>query len=252
MALSAGTAAWLATADRFVLGTDQPQLLGLRYTDPALVRAAIGIAPGATPNVFLLRTGDMARAVASLPPVSSAVVDAALPDRLTVLVTERSPVFVLVEDRPYLVDADGVLLAELGAGQMPAGMPVVTDQRAAGAAWAVGGKVDPIDLAAILPLGALTPSMVDSQATGLRLAIDPSDGFVLTADPQGWQAIFGQYTPNLRPTDQIPRQVQCLRSLLANGETDIARIYLAPLEDRCGTYLPRSMPSPSPSASATM
>jgi len=41
--------------------------------------------------------------------------------------------------------------------------------------------------------------------------------------------------------------VQCLRTLLGSGEEQIETIYLAPQEERCGTYLPRPTPRVSPS-----
>jgi len=48
----------------------------------------------------------------------------------------------------------------------------------------------------------------------------------------------------------IPRQVQCLRSLLGAGEAEVTTIYLAPLDERCGTYVPvatpRETPTPAP------
>ena len=83
---------------------------------------------------------------------------------------------------------------------------------------------------------------------GLELSVRDDDGFVMTAQPQGWQAIFGNYTPNLRPTDLIPSQVQCLASLLRPSEADVGTVYLAPLDGRCGTYLPAGTPSESPTA----
>ena len=43
------------------------------------------------------------------------------------------------------------------------------------------------------------------------------DGFVIRADPQGWLAIFGFYTPSLRTPELIPGQVRLLRSLLTDG-----------------------------------
>ena len=40
-------------------------------------------------------------------------------------------------------------------------------------------------------------------------------GFTLKAEPVGWSAVFGFYTPTLRTTDLIPGQVRLLRSMLA-------------------------------------
>jgi hypothetical protein len=94
----------------------------------------------------------------------------------------------------------------------------------------------------VLKLAALTPADVDSAATSFSLFIDDENGFTLGADLPAWRAVFGHYTPNLRPVDMIDQQVQCLRSLLADREQQVAVIYLAPAEDRCGTF--RARPTP--------
>jgi hypothetical protein len=97
----------------------------------------------------------------------------------------------------------------------------------------------------MLQIGALTPELVGSAASELVFSADDTDGFVVTAAPYGWRAVFGFYTPTLRPPTLIAQQVQCLRSLLASGEAQMDTIYLAPEGDRCGTYLPHASPSPS-------
>jgi hypothetical protein len=91
----------------------------------------------------------------------------------------------------------------------------------------------------MLQIGALTPALLGSTASQLAFRVDDRDGFVVSASPDGWRAVFGFYTPTLRPPSEIAQQVQCLRSLLAMGEAAIDTIYLAPQDDRCGTYLPR-------------
>jgi cell division septal protein FtsQ len=250
MVASAGSIGWLVTDRRFALDDASVAISGLRYTDAAAVRAAIGLPEGSSPNVFLLHTSDMRRALATLPAVASARVEAILPDRLEVAVTERTPVVAVhTAAGEYLVDSTGAILYELGGGQSAgAGLPLVDDERRSSPAdMAVGGTLDQVDLAAILQLAAVTPATVGSVATSLALSIDDTDGYVLTAEPGGWRAVFGQYTANLRSPDLIARQVQCLRSLLASGESDIVTVYLSPLEDRCGTYVPRATPSPTPS-----
>ena len=55
----------------------------------------------------------------------------------------------------------------------------------------------------------------------------------------------GAFNFPLRPIDIVDRQVECLRARVALDETEIAVIYLAPLEDRCGTFLPRATPRAS-------
>jgi len=209
---------------------------------------------GEHPNVLTLHTETMRDAIAALPAVAGADVHVVLPDRLVITVTERSPVFALIEpDGAYLVDAEGAVLdtADPSAAAV-LGLPVIDDERLALAADVhVGGQLDPTDLAAILQLGAVTPEMLASSASTLALGIDDENGFTIDALPNGWHAIFGMYTPTLRPTDLIPPQVQCLRSLIGQGEHDLRTIYLSPMDERCGTFVdgpaPRTTASPIPS-----
>ena len=63
------------------------------------------------------------------------------------------------------------------------------------------------------------------------------------AEPDGWRAIFGHYTPTLRPADIIDQQVAVpALACSARARTSSTTIYLAPHDDRCGTYLPRTTP----------
>ncbi len=251
MIACAGAAYWMLTDDRFSIAA--PQVTGgVSYTDLSALLTAAGVGDGQHPNVVRLRTSDMASAMMSFPALADAQVTTALPNTVTIDLSERVPVFALQRDGSlYLVDAGGLVLAVADPAQASAlGLPLVDDTRTqAVSAVDVGGQIDPIDLAAILQLGALTPADLDSAAASLALAVGDDEGFVLVAQPSGWRAIFGMYTPNLRPTDLIPRQVQCLRSLLGAGERDVSTIYLAPLDERCGTYVPvetaRNTPAPA-------
>ena len=82
---------------------------------------------------------------------------------------------------------------------------------------------------------ALTPELLDSRAEELWLRVDQQDGYVLHSD-RGWQAIFGHYTPTLQPPELVPRQVQCLRWLLASEERQLERVRLAVTGGECGTF----------------
>lgn len=251
MIVAAAAIVWLITSPAFRLDQDRVEISGLNYTDPTTVRQLIGLPADATPNVFRLHTTQMQRALASLPAVARADVRVALPDGLVVAVTERTPVVVLRNGAgSFVLDAEGVALEILSTDAADAlGLPTVDDRRAEFAPdLDVGGTLGAVDLAAVLRLGALTPELVGSAATSLRITVDDADGYVLTREPAGWRAVFGHYTPTLRPPDIIDRQVQCLRSLLATGEADLAVIYLAPLDEHCGTSLPRATPSPTPIA----
>ena len=69
---------------------------------------------------------------------------------------------------------------------------------------------------------------------------------MLHGEPDGWNAIFGFYTPTLRTTELIPGQVRLLRSLLlANDEADVQRVILA--DEDSGTWIPRRTPQPTDS-----
>lgn len=251
MGLTLGSTWWLVTTDRLELAADQPQVAGVHFTDPALVAATIGIVPGEHPNVFRVATQSIARALREVPSIAGAQVVAELPNQLIITVTERQPVMAIAAvGGTYLVDETGVVLQKLGDGEaMPAGLPVVHDDRQTWApGLAVGTRLNDVDLAAVLQLAALTPAAVGSRAPGLTVSADDNDGYVVSPTNGGWRAIFGHYTPTLRPPDLIASQVQCLRSLLAADEGSVKTVYLSPLEDRCGTFVPRATATPAPPA----
>lgn len=233
---------WLTSPDNFQLDPADVEIAGLRYTDEGVARERLALDPATRPNLFRLRTSTMAAALTDLPAVARAEVAVGLPDALTVQVTERTPVLVWrAAGEAVLVDPSGVVIDEA----LPGGdLPVVLDARRGALAPVVGATIDSIDLAAALKIAALTPPALESVATALSVAVTDDDGFTLAADGAvSWRAVFGHYTPNLRPVDIIDAQVQCLRSLLAEREEQIAVIYLAPAEDRCGTF--RARPTPN-------
>ena len=258
LALLIGSAAvigWLVTSEQFVVDESRVEMSGLGFTSESLVRSTTSLDPADRPNVFLVPTQQFERALAALPHVADAEVSAVLPDRLLIEITERSPVLII--RRPtgdYSVDADGVVLQRVPRSSSSGGeLPLLEDERIElGQELEVGGQIDATDVAAMLRLLALTPAALGSQASTLSLTADDEDGYVVVAQPFGWRAVFGHYTPSLRPPEIIGDQVECLRSVLGRGESTIDTIYLAPNDDRCGTYLPRSTSSPSPSASARM
>jgi hypothetical protein len=255
IALSTVGIYWLVNAGTFRLHADRVELRGLLHTTPEVARLTMGLAAGATPNLFRLRTADMERALADLPAVERAEVSAVLPDRLVVRVVERQPVFVLrTPDGSFLVDPTGVLLIDASAAAAGlASMPLVDDWRSdAGREPTVGGMMEPVDLAAVLQLAAITPELLGSRTGRLMLAITDGDGYVMTTEPASWRAVFGHYTPTLRPPTRIAQQVQCLRSLIGEGEGSLRTVYLEPIGDRCGTFdgrpsPVRATPSPEPS-----
>jgi hypothetical protein len=259
--LAAAAAIWgtfLVSSHAFDLDPANVSVSDLAYTSPELIRDVIDLAPDATPNVFRIDTRRMERALASLPAVAEADVSVLLPDGLDVVVTERSPTFVVVTSAAaFVIDVDGFALDELplsDAGTL--GLPIVTDARQQFAPGiTAGGRLDAISRDAALRLLALTPDDLDTRFQEFVLTVDDVEGYVIAARPNGWRAIFGHYTPNLRPVDLIDRQVQCLRSRIAAGEDGVSVIYLAPQGEHCGTYIPGRTPgvpdAPGPTATPT-
>lgn len=234
---------WLASADEFRLDPASVELSGLRFTDEQVARDRLGLAPDDRPNLFRLRTAGMAAAVADLPTVESASVAIALPDRLVVRVVEREPRLAWqTRQGILLVDGGGSFLATVA--DPPVGLAVVAERRAGMQAIEPGARLDAVDLAAVLRLAAITPQALASSSVGLSLSVDDGDGWVITSAAPAWRAVFGIYTANLRrPEDNIDRQVQCLRSLLAQGERQVEVVYLAVADDLCGTVRERPTPS---------
>jgi hypothetical protein len=221
---------------------------GAVYTDPAAAEAAIASARGQ--NLFRLSTGPLRAALEQLPTVASATVDVQLPGTLHVTLKERIPVLIWkVGARRYLADAEGNLFGRLDYRTPPEADKLVTidDRRAASVGLYVGTRLDPQDVDAATRLASLVPTDVGSVAEALQVRVTDENGFVIRADPQGWLAIFGFYTPSLRTTELIPGQVRLLRSLLIGREPLIDRIILA--SDTDGTYVPKPTPKPSSSAS---
>ncbi len=221
---------------------------GARFTDVAAAAEAIGDAQGE--NLFRLSTGPLETALEALSTVDRAQVTVQLPGTLVVTLRERVPVLVWrVGARRYLADATGSLFARLGDDPPAeaADLQVIDDRRAASAGLSVGTRLDPQDLDAATRLASLVPVDVGSAAEKLAVRVTDENGFVVRADPQGWLAIFGFYTPSLRTPDLIPGQVRLLRSLLIGREPLIARVILASETD--GTYVPKPTPRSDPSAS---
>ncbi|MEA2607947.1 MAG: cell division protein FtsQ [Chloroflexota bacterium] len=227
---------------------DKLQLDGAVYTDPAEAGSAIEVARGQ--NLFRLSTAPLRADLEKLPTVARADVSVQLPGTLLVTLHERQPVLVWkVGARLYLADSDGHLFGRLGdhPPKPAAALPVVDDRRAASAGLSVGTRLDVADVDAATRLASLVPADVGSAAKALQVRVTDENGFVIRADPQGWLAIFGFYTPSLRTTDLIPGQVRLLRSLLIGREPLIDRVILASATD--GTYVPKPTPRPSASPS---
>lgn len=238
----------VTTVDEFRLDPQRVTIGGAVHTSDEAARTALGLTGGARPNLFRLRTDELADSLRRLPAVVDAGVTVTLPDRLDVVLTERSPIMVWeVAGVRLLVDIDGVMFARAPGAELPAGLPLIVDRRARPAPPADGERLDRVDLAAVRQLAAVTPEMLGSRAARLRVSVDDVEGFTLDAEPERWHAVFGFYTAQLRSPDIIPGQVQCLTALLASGEDAIRTVILAPADERCGTFRARPTPSGGPS-----
>jgi hypothetical protein len=221
---------------------------GAVFTDPAAAADAVADARGM--NLFRLSTAPLVSSLESLPAVETATVGVQLPGTLVVHLREKTPVLVWrVGARQYLATSDGELFGRLGEDPpaVAADLAIIDDRRAASAGLSVGARLDPQDIDAATRLASLVPADVGSAADELGVRVTDENGFVIRANPQGWIAIFGFYTPSLRTPDLIPGQVRLLRSLLIGREPLIERVVLASETD--GTYVPKATPKPSESAS---
>ncbi len=220
------------------------EITGVTWTPQEAVVDALAIPDGQ--NLFTLSTRDLAARLAAIPAIRDASITVALPDEVRVAVAERVALLIWeAAGERYLVDEDGLLFGRVDEAPTAAAdaLPIVDDGRGAAAALTVGSTLDPVILDAARRLGSLHPADLGTAATRLGIRLDDQDGFTLTADPVGWSAVFGFYTPALRTTDLIPGQVRLLRSMLAGREDDVLRVILA--DERSGTYVPRPNASPS-------
>lgn len=223
---------------------------GAVYTDLAVAEEAVAGARGE--NLFRLSTEPFQAALEALPTVDQASVGVQLPGTLVLTLRERVPVLVWrVGARRYLADSTGELFGRIGDDPpaQVADLRVIDDRRAASAGLSIGAHLDPQDVDAATRLASLVPSDIGSAAKRLEVRVTDENGFVVRADPEGWIAIFGFYTPSLRTPELIPGQVRLLRTLLIGREPLIARVVLASETD--GTYVPKPTPKASAGPSAS-
>jgi len=241
MLVSAGAIYGVGASAAF--GFKTLELDGDRYTVADDVRGLVGVTGGA--NLFLVATDVIEARIAQLPTVAGVDVEVRLPATIRVALRDREPVMTWrVGERSFLVDGSGMLFAELGdrSTDEAALLPAIADLRAESSSLEVGAMVDPIDIDAATRLGSVGPEQIGSAARSLRVTVSDQHGFVVHADPDGWTAIFGFYTPSLRTPDLIPGQVNLLRALLEGREAAVDQVILA--SDTDGTYVARPTPVP--------
>ncbi len=217
---------------------------GNKLTDATTIESTLVAARGQ--NLFELSTAPLVAALEAIPTVRHAHIEVRLPATLGVTVEERQPVLIWqVGDRRLLAAGDGSLFEPVGDATPAdvAALPVVDDRRSVSAGLVIGARLDSVDLDAATRLASLRPVDLGSAATGLAISITDENGFVVSATPKAWSAIFGFYTPSLRTTELIPGQVRLLRSLLDGREAAVDRVILASATD--GTYTSRATPASS-------
>lgn len=244
MLLAGGAIYGLAATPAF--GFRELAISGNALVPESAIRAAVSLAPGT--NLVGLDTGPIAGRVAELAAVGAVEVSVGLPDTLEVRLRERRPIVVwAIGDRRLAVDQDGLLFADVGgesAAPLVGGIPVVRDDRAASAGFAIGARLDPVDLDAATRLGSLTPSQIGSRAAKLAVRVTDDQGFTVGSGRGGWLAVFGFYGRSQRTPALIPGQVQLLAALLAGREDAVETVILA--DDRDGTWIPKPTPKPTP------
>ncbi len=231
----------LTTSTAFAVRT--VDVTGTALSSDAQIRSAAGIGDGANP--FTLETSAIVARLEQLPTVASADVSVDLLGGVAIRLVERQPILAwAVGDRRLLVDERGQVFADLPADPPDeavrttlAALPAIEDDRASAASLTVGSTIDPVEFDVARRLGSLKPADVGSGASGLRVSVEDPDGFVVRPVPAGWTAVFGIYTPTLRPPTIVPGQVRLLAGLLAGREDEIGRVLLASETD--GTYEPR-------------
>jgi cell division septal protein FtsQ len=239
MLVSAGAIYGVGASSAF--GFKTVELDGDQYTLADDVRGLVDVAGGA--NLFLVATDVIEARIAQLPTVAGVDVEVSLPATIRVTLRDREPVMTWqVGERSFLVDGSGMLFAELGGRSTDdaALLPAIVDLREESMSLEVGGALDPIDVDAATRLGSVRPEQLDSAARSLRITVSDMHGYVVHADPDGWTAIFGFYTPSLRTPDLIPGQVNLLRALIEGREATVDQVILA--SDTDGTYVARPSP----------
>jgi cell division septal protein FtsQ len=238
--LFASAAALYGVTSSAAFQLDRLEIAGTNKAAPDEVRRSVIAVIGEQPNLFRIRSADIRQAVRGLPAVRDVEVRIALPGRLVVQVLERSPILTWQTGTGrFLLDVEGRLFLTPSSAGDETALAVVRDSREFSRTFELGGWLEPVDLAVVRQLAAVTPEALASKARGFRVTVDDSEGWTLTTEPPSWRAVFGFYTSRSRRPDLIPAQVQCLRSLLVSAEGKVERVYLGRPGERCGTYVLR-------------
>jgi len=198
------------------------QVSGVRHLTAAEVRSALNLRSDR--NIFFLSQAELAHRVQALPWVRLAAVSLALPDRVSVAVTEWTPSAVLqVGETTYFVNDLGVVLdpaAEAG------GLPVINRPdlgQVHPGQHAVGAELLPM----LLQLrsgfsGAYRISLMSFQLDRREVLSAQTD--------RGWSIIFGQMVTSA-DRDSLEPKLAALRSLSTRLDLTSAPIQYVNLEN---------------------
>jgi cell division septal protein FtsQ len=176
-------------------------------------------------SILAVDTDRLGVALAALPSVETASVEADLTGRLHATITEPAVAFVWDTDRGrFLGAADGTLFAAEPNGALDEallGTPRIVDARFAGRRLAVGDRIPEPLLDAAMRILAVDPVALGSTATRLGVRLDDEFGFRLVAGDVGWEAALGVYgiDPNESAAEaaaRLERQVTAVRTLFAD------------------------------------
>lgn len=135
-------------------------------------------------NIFWVRRSELSQRLEQLPPIESALVSLELPDHLRIEVKERDPVAIwLTGDTPFLVDADGLVLAARSAGR-----PMLVIRDTASQTLTSGSRVNADVVRTVVKLEPLL-----TEALGARLRhyeYSPESGLNVLQEP-GPRLILG-------------------------------------------------------------
>lgn len=203
---------------------------GERYTPASQLQRALAALDGDA--LLTVDASGLARDLEQLPAVSTARVEAVLPDTVRVTIVEKVATFVWQTSAVRLLGvADGTLIGQVALGaQLPddiAALPLIDDRRVESRNIIVGDRIDAGTLSAALRLATIEPAALGSAAFGLGLRLTDDDGFLLVSAAPAWQADFGFYPEGESGQpgsfqERVESQVAAVRTLFSyEGEAAV-------------------------------
>jgi POTRA domain, FtsQ-type/Cell division protein FtsQ len=171
---------------------------------------AVRVAELENKNIFLLSEAEVARKIKVLPYVQDVRVTKALPDKLTLELTERQRAVIWkVGSLNYIVDAEGIVLESHLDKDLPAevknfpGVQSLDERRLK--------PGDRVDIAAVRSAATVQGELTKAGIKIAAVQYSPGSGLLVQSAPDAgnWRALFG--------TDaQLERKIAILRALLAD------------------------------------